>query len=723
MNPARGERDQAASGSESGRPNRLIHEKSPYLLQHARNPVDWHPWGEEAFARARQDDKPVFLSIGYSTCHWCHVMAHESFEDPGVAKLLNETFVCIKVDREERPDIDQTYIAAAQLITGRAGWPLTLLLTPDRKPFFAATYIPRTGRYGMTGMLELIPRVRKIWRESREELEESGSRVLSVLEQSRTPAPGEGLDEGFLRGVYEELRVNFDGIHGGFGEAPKFPVPHTLSFLLRYGSRTGEAAPQNFVEKTLRAMRRGGIYDHIGFGFHRYSTDAAWKVPHFEKMLYDQALLAMAYTEAFLVAGKEEYRRTVQEILAYVLRDMTDREGGFYSAEDADSEGEEGKYYLWTTDEIRDVLGEEDGRRFIRVFGLTEEGNCEREATGERTGRNILFLDRQPAVYARELGISEDGFLVFLQSARERLHARREERIRPQKDDKVLADWNGLMIAALAKASRALDAPIYREAAERAADFILSRMRREDGRLLHRYRDGEAAVTATADDYAFLCWGLIELYEASFAVRHLTAARDLMAAMIRHYRDPEDGGFYFMPDDAEDVLVRQKVSADGSMPSANSIAMLNLLRLARMTANPAFEEMAGQIPRTFTSPARSFPSAHTSLATALDFALGPSCEVVIAGMPGAADTRAMLQALRTAFIPNTVLLFRPADQDPPEIAGVAGFLQDMEPIEGRATAYVCTGYTCNVPTTDPGEMMALLGAETRRRYPAEIEPL
>jgi len=708
MNPQRGEFKQAAKKF-TAVPNRLIHEKSPYLLQHADNPVDWYPWGEEAFQKARNENKPVFLSIGYSTCHWCHVMAHESFEDPEVARLMNEVFVSIKVDREERPDLDQIYIGAAQLISGRAGWPLTVLLTPDKKPFFAGTYIPKESRFGMTGMLELVPRIRDVWREMRTELEESGEKVLGMLEQSRAPVPGEGLDRGFMRDLYEELQVNFDGVYGGFGDAPKFPAPHTLFFLLRYHRRSGDAAALSMVEKTLHAMRRGGIYDHVGYGFHRYSTDAEWKVPHFEKMLYDQALLAMAYTEAFLATGKDDYRLTAQETLFYVMRDLTGNMGGFSSAEDADSEGAEGKYYVWTAEEVREVLGEEDSPRFMAMYDVREAGNYRDEPEGERTGKNILYMRRPPEATAESLGITEAELREFVCSTTARLLARREERVRPGRDDKILADWNGLTIAALAKASRALDEPGYRAAAEKAADFILGTMRREDGRLLHRYREGEAAITATADDYAFLIWGLIELYEATFNVRYLTSALDLTDTMIRHYWDAENGGFYYTPDDADDVILRQKVSVDGAIPSANSVAMLNLLRLGRMSANLTFEEMANRISEVFSSSARSFLSAHAFLSASLDFAIGPSCETVISGVQGAEDTEAMIQALSHSFTPNTVVVFRAADQDPPEIASVADYARDMVPVEDRATAYVCTGYTCNVPTNDPQEMLELLG--------------
>ncbi len=702
MAPAHGHQQKIAP------PNRLIHEKSPYLLQHAHNPVDWYPWCDEAFEKARSEEKPIFLSIGFSACHRCHVMERESFEDPQVAKLLNEVFVSVKVDREERPDIDQIYMAAAEVLTGGGGWPLTVFMTPDRKPFFAASYVPKESRYGMTGLLDLIPRIRKAWVSQRHELEDAGSRVMQALRRAAEGSPGEALDERTLDAAYDALFRRFDGEHGGFGDAPKFPTPHHLLFLMRYGKRTGKAPAFAMVEKTLRAMRRGGIYDHIGFGFHRYSTDAEWFVPHFEKMLYDQALLTMAYTEAFVATGEEEFKRTAEEIVAYVLRDTTGPEGGFCAAEDADSEGEEGKFYLWTKEEILRVLGEEEGERFSAIFDVREAGNVRREETGEWAGRNILRQRRPLEAWASEFGVSADELERFVASARQKLYAARERRVHPARDDAFLTDWNALMIAALARAARAFDRAEYLEAAERAASFILSTLRGPDGRLLHCYRDGEAAFPATADDYVFMLWALLELYEASFNVDHIRTAIGLVRDLIAHYWACATGGFYFTPDDA-DVPVRQKIVRDGATPSANSAAMLNLFIFGRLTANLEFEEMAQRIGRVFAGTVRSAPAAHTFLMAALNFMLGPSYEVIIAGVPGADDTNAMLRALRSHYTPNAVILFRPTDVESPEITSVAGFTQNSIALEDRATAYVCTNYACDIPTTDVGEMLRLLG--------------
>ena len=691
--------------------NRLAKEKSPYLLQHAHNPVDWFAWGDEAFAKARKDDKPVFLSIGYSTCHWCHVMERESFEDPEVAKLLNAAFVCIKVDREERPDIDGVYMTVCQMLTGSGGWPLTIVMTPDRKPFFAATYIPKTSRFGRMGMVELIPRIQEAWKTKRGDVAKSADAIVGHLRNGNNRSAGEALDQTVLDRAAEQLAARFDARHGGFGAAPKFPTPHNLLFLLRYWKRSGDERYLAMVETTLRAMRRGGIYDHVGFGFHRYATDAEWLVPHFEKMLYDQALLAMACTEAFQATGKADYERTAREVLSYVLRDMTAPHGGFYSAEDADSEGVEGKFYLWSVAELRRVLGEEDGELAIAVFNATPEGNFVDEAHRRRTGTNILHLARPLPELAAERKLTEAALRSRLEAIRRKLFDVRAKRVRPHKDDKVLTDWNGLMLAALAKAARAFDEPRYAEAARRAADFVLTRLRRPDGRLLHRFRAGEAGIAAYADDYAFLAWGLLELYEATFDVRHLRAARALTDDLLEHFWDEEGGGLFFTADDAEGLLVRQKDSYDGAVPSGNSVAMLVLLRLGRITGRAEYEQRAEAIGLAFAGTVGQAPLAHTQLLVALEFAMGPSYEIVIAGQPDADDTRAMLKALRTHYAPNKVVLLRPSGPGEPAIVRLAPFLKAHRPLGGKATAYVCEGYACKQPTTSEDELLKTLKAK------------
>jgi len=686
--------------------NRLVFEKSPYLLQHASNPVDWYPWGEEAFRKARDEDKPIFLSIGYSTCHWCHVMERESFEDPEVAELMNATFVNIKVDREERPDIDSIYMSVCQAMTGGGGWPLTIIMTPDKKPFFAGTYFPKEGRFGRPGMLDLVPRIRQSWKIRREELQDSAEKITAHVRSMSARVAGAELGLGSLKAGYEQLAARFDAQHGGFGSAPKFPSPHDLTFLLRYWKRSGQEQALRMVEKTLQAMRAGGMYDHVGFGFHRYSTDAQWLVPHFEKMLYDQALLVIAYVEAYQATGKEEYARTTREILTYVLRDMTSPEGGFYSAEDADSEGVEGKFYVWTRDEVLDVLGESDGDAFCRLFNIEPGGNFSNPHCPPKT--NIPHHARPLADRARELNLSVDELRARQEVARQKLFEARERRVHPNKDDKILTDWNGLMIVALAKAARALDEPKYATAAQRAADFVLTNLRDDRGRLLKRYRQGEAGLPAHLDDYAFMVWGLLDLYEANFEVRNLEAALALTREMLTHFWDDSDGGLYFTADDGEELPVRTKAVCDGAVPSGNSVAMLNLLRLGRITADAELEAKAAAIGRVFSAQVNRAASAHTQLLCALDFGVGPSYEVVVAGQPGAADTTRMLRVLRGRFIPNKVVLLRPNEPEAPPITRFARFTKHQLSFEGKATAYVCTNYACKAPATDAQEMLALL---------------
>jgi len=454
--------------------NHLANEKSPYLLQHADNPVDWYPWGEEAFTKAKEEDKPIFLSIGYSTCHWCHVMEEESFEDTAVANLMNDAFVCIKVDREERPDIDNIYMTVCQLLTGGGGWPLTIIMTPDKKPFFAGTYFPKESRFGRQGLMELIPQLKDAWKNQRDKILKSAGEVTQLLESYTGDAAGTELDESTLNLTYNQLLERYDKQFGGFGTAPKFPTPHHLLYLLRYWKRTGNEKALEMVENTLRSMRRGGIYDQVGFGFHRYSTDFQWHLPHFEKMLYDQALLAIAYTEGYQATGKREYRNTAEEIFTYVLRDMTSPKGGFYSAEDADSEGEEGKFYLWSDAELRNVLGAKDADRFIKIFNVEATGNFVDQSMGDKTGTNILYLKKTTGEISAELKIPLEKVEIFINSSREKLFKHREKRIHPYKDDKILTDWNGLMISALAKGSQVFNEPRYEIAARNAVDFILN---------------------------------------------------------------------------------------------------------------------------------------------------------------------------------------------------------------------------------------------------------
>ncbi len=678
------------------RTNRLIYEKSPYLLQHAYNPVNWYPWGEEAFEKAKNENKPVFLSIGYSTCHWCHVMEKESFEDNDVAALMNDTFVSIKVDREERPDIDSIYMAVCQAMTGSGGWPLNLLLTPDMRPFHALTYIPKKSRFGRVGMLDMIPQVKELWNSRRDEVEKAALQFVNALKTVSGSDAEERLTEEILHIAYEQLLGMFDEEHGGFSHAPKFPAHHNLMFLLRYWKRTGDKMALMMVEKTLYAMRMGGIYDQVGFGFHRYSVDQKWLVPHFEKMLYDQALLAMAYIEAYQATGKEDFEKTCREIFTYVLRDMASLDGGFYSGEDADSEGEEGKFYLWTENEMRQVLTDKEYKLVEKLFNIKINGNFP-----EGNGRNIFYLSK-PFNEVPDFPNIEQ----IIESSRSKLFAARENRIHPGKDDKILTDWNGLMIAALAKASQAFHEPGYAKTAKKAADFILSRMRNAKGGLYHRYRDGETAINGFLDDYTFLVWGLLELYEATFEIPYLKAALEFNEYLLIHFRDNEAGGFYITSDDSENILIRKKDIYDGAVPSGNSVAMLNLIRLSRITADPELERQAEAIGQAFSRIVGQAPAGYTMLMSALDFTLGPTSEVVIAGNLQADDTMDMLKALRKEFIPNKVVIFRP-DGDS-EITRISDFTKSLSNKEGKATAYVCRNFSCQLPVTDPGEMLGLL---------------
>jgi len=685
--------------------NRLRYEKSPYLLQHADNPVDWYPWGQEAFAKARQDDKPVFLSIGYSTCHWCHVMAHESFEDAETATLMNEAFVNIKVDREERPDIDSLYMSVCQALTGSGGWPLSVVMTPDKRPFFAGTYFPKDSFPGRIGMRDLILRLRELWDSERERVLASAEDIIVWLKRESSLEEGDAPGIPALRQAYTELKTRFDSLYGGFGDAPKFPSPHTLSFLLRYYRRFQDEAALAMVTKTLDAMRAGGIYDHLGFGFHRYATDRRWFLPHFEKMLYDQALLAFVYTEACQVTGREAYGVTAREILSYVLRDLRSPHGGFFSAEDADSEGREGAYYLWTIDEIRTVLGEQKTEQWMQAFDMKALENLGGEAGRTHSGAHVLARARAASARAEDRASAGHE---ELEASRAMLLAARERRIRPGRDEKILCDWNGLMIAALAKAAQVFEDPALVESAKGAADFCLEHLRSPDGALRHSWHDGQAAIDGFLDDYAFLVWGLIELYEALFEERYLEAALDLSAFMTLHFRDDTSGGFYLTTERHEDLFVRKKELVDGALPSGNSVAALNLMRLGRLTGNQAWEEIARRIGRAFSRQIEHSPWAFTQYLSALDFLLGPTQEIFIVGRPARSDTTAMLRALRETFSPNKTLAFIPSDADTHPLKELIPHTAAMTGIHDMATAYVCSDHACREPITDPAHLAQII---------------
>jgi len=702
--------------------NRLANETSPYLLQHADNPVDWYPWGQEALAKAKAEDKPIFLSIGYSACHWCHVMAHESFEDEGVATILNEHFVSIKVDREERPDLDRIYMSAVQAMTGSGGWPMSVFLTPEGQPFYGGTYFPPTPRYGMPSFSQVLAAVADGWQNRRQELIESGQRLVAALEVG-------GISDGQVGGVsdgeehedlkpetvesaFRNLQRAFDRVHGGWGNAPKFPQPMALEFLLRYHHVTGNSQALQTVSQTLEAMARGGMYDQLGGGFHRYSVDDHWLVPHFEKMLYDNAQLARVYLHAWQVTGEPFYRVITEEILDYVVREMTDPAGGFYSTQDADSEGEEGKFFVWTPAEIRDLLGavrpfggaqdrlrspQAEADTFMAAYGVTERGNFE--------GQNILEL------------VGDMDQRAELAEARSKLFAAREQRVHPGRDEKVLTSWNGLMLAAFAEAARVLERDDYRQVAERNADFLLrelcnpqspipnpqSAIRNGVGRLWHTWKAGVAKINGYLEDYTHLIEGLLELYQTTNDARWYQAARELADVMIEHFSAP-DGGFFDTSDDHETLITRPRELQDNAVPSGNAMAALVLLRLAGLAVEPRYIELAQRSLSQVQPLLVRYPLGFAQWLIALDYALSHPREIAIVGNSEASDTRALLDVCTAGYRPHQIVALGAPDAE----ASAVPLLQDRGQIEGRATAYVCVDFACRPPVTDPAALRALL---------------
>lgn len=683
-------------------PNRLIDEKSPYLLQHAYNPVDWFPWGEEAFATARKENKPVFLSVGYATCHWCHVMERESFGDEETAAALNDAFVCIKVDREERPDIDALYMTACQMVFGSGGWPLNVILTPDKKPFLAGTYMPKRSRFGRPGLMEVCRQIQSLWQNDPKRVLDAADEIIGRLDQAFTIASDEGPDLNIdhLDQAFVQTSRSFDHHSGGFDQAPKFPMPHRLLFLLRHHHRTGNDHALEMVTRTLSAMRRGGLWDHVGFGFHRYSTDAHWLLPHFEKMLYDQALMANAYLEAYQVTRNDFFARTAEEIFVYVLRDMTHPQGGFYTAEDADSEGEEGKFYVWSRDEFDKVAGSAaEHIPWHEIFNLRPEGNFADEAAHQKSGVNIPHLTRSWERWAKTLDVAPQWLADRWEVLRDKLFHHRKQRVAPLKDDKVLTDWNGLMVAALALGARALGRQNYAVAAEKAVAFILSRLTDDNGRLLHCYRDGRAAVDGQAGDYAFLIMGLIELYRTTFKTDHLAYAIALQQKMDADFWDGDRGGYYLIDAKNTELPVRPKELYDGAVPSANSVALSNLMLLARLTGNPDWEGRAHGLTRAFASAVARQPAAFTHFLNGLDLAVRPGKEVVVTGNEEDGRTRAILKALQTTYAPHLVTHFK-SGQNAARLSDLAGFTAGLSSAGQSATAHICTDFSCKNSTTD-----------------------
>ena len=701
--------------------NKLLDEKSPYLLQHAYNPVNWYPWNEEAFAKSKRENKPIFISIGYSTCHWCHVMERESFEDHDAAALLNRYFISIKVDREERPDVDHLYMEFCQALTGAGGWPLTIIMTPEKKPFFAGTYFPKTERYGRPGIMELLEQVGTLWNTSEGKLRESADEIVSAVHSGRTRtnkptiqasplASDVSLQYGkgsatetlktwgkqIIEKAFQNLARSFDARYGGFGRAPKFPTPHNLTFLLRYAEDHPQDKALEMVLKTLDGMALGGIYDHIGFGFARYSTDEKWIIPHFEKMLYDNALLALAYLESYQVKHRPEDAQKANEIFTYVLRDMTSPEGGFYSAEDADAEGVEGKFHVWTPAEVEAVLGKETATMYCAVYDISAKGNFE----GKNNPNLLLGALSQ---IAQDNAQTKEELLSSLESARQSLFNAREQRIHPHKDDKILTAWNGLMIAALAKGAQVLGSDPYLEAAEKAADFILTQLVRNDGRLLARYREGDAAYPGYLDDYAFFIWGLLELYSASGKPQYLKTALRHQEELEQLFMDEEGGGYFLTGSDAEELIFRPKESYDGALPSGNSITALNLLRLARLTGDERWEKKAEQQLLSFRPVLEEHPSGYTAFLQALQFALHPSQELILAGSLESSELPDMRQIFFSEFRPYSSVLYQEGNL--PEIIP---WTKDYPVDPSHVTAYLCQNFTCQRPVQQIEEFQILL---------------
>ncbi len=669
--------------------NALAGETSPYLLQHAHNPVQWYPWGEEALRRAREEDRPILLSIGYSACHWCHVMERESFENREIADLMNRNFVNIKVDREERPDLDAIYMTAVQMMTGNGGWPMTVFLTPAQEPFYGGTYYPPEDRQGMPGFPRLLLNVARAYRENRDAILKDASAIAAALKETKpSRAAVDELTTEILDAAAAGLISGYDERNGGFGGAPKFPPAMALTFLLRSARRTGKGRCLEVVENTLTRMACGGVYDQLGGGFHRYSVDAHWLVPHFEKMLYDNALLSRIYLDTYLATGNAFYRRITEETLDYVLRDMTSPEGGFYSTQDADSEGHEGKYYVWTPREIEAVLGESDADLFCRYFDVSAEGNFE--------GLNVLNAPRSTDTVARLCRVSEDHLQRVIDRGKRALLEVRERRVKPGRDEKILTSWNALMMRSCAEAANALDREDYRHAAVRNAEFVLSSLRR-DGRLLRTCRDGKAKYDAYLEDYACTIDGLISLYEASFEPRWVREAEDLAHFMTLHFWDNAGTGFFLTSDDHEQLIQRPKEYYDNATPCGNSVAAYALLRLGRLTGEDLWTQPPLAILKSMALPMSRYPSAFSNLLCALDFYLSGPREIAIVGSPGEKMTRQMLSEIFRRYLPNKIVA-----------CGLGGdlLLKNRPQIKGLPTAYVCRNNSCAPPVTTPGELAA-----------------
>ncbi len=697
--------------------NRLIHEKSPYLLQHAHNPVDWYPWGEEAFQKARRENKPIFLSVGYSTCHWCHVMERESFSNAEIAKILNRHFVSIKVDREERPDVDQVYMAFVQATTGSGGWPMSVFLTPELKPFFGGTYFPPEGSLGRAGFRQILQRLAEQWEENRDQIVASSARVTDALRNlgdSRSKALGERRTQ-FLKRAFQSYRGAFDSVHGGFGEAPKFPRPSSLQFLLRYWKQEGDDGALEMVVKTLEGMAAGGVRDHLGGGFHRYSTDKQWFLPHFEKMLYDQAQLAVAYLDAHRITSKPEFAAVAREILDYLLEHMAHPQGGFYSAEDADSlpgahaeERKEGAFYVWSAQQIDEIVGE-DAVLLSRYYGVQREGNVGRDPFGEFRGLNVLFRALSLEAAAESLQRDPAAAEKRLESARQKLLEIRDRRPRPLKDDKILTAWNGLAISAFARAYQVLGDEDYLAPALETARFLRAELYDADRkRLLRRYRLGSAEIDAFAEDYVYLVQGLLDLYESSLEAEWLLWAIELTETANRLFLDRERGGFFNTDGSDASILLRLKEDFDGALPTATSVGALNLLRLGQMANREDWRELGEQCFESFHERLTRAPQALPFLLSALAFSRGKPLQILIAGERSSPETRAILEEVHRRYLPQKIVVLADRGAAQRKLSSSLEVLDDLRRIDGKSTAYVCQDYVCRLPTNDPKRLAKLL---------------
>jgi len=678
--------------------NNLSQSQSPYLIQHASNPVDWYPWDEKAFKKAEKENKPIFLSIGYSTCHWCHVMNDESFEDSTVAELMNQNFVNIKVDREEMPEIDHLYMSVCQAMTGRGGWPLTIVMTPQKEPFFAGTYFPKNGQAQKPGMVQLIPSIANAWSTKQEEIRDSIDKIQNYLIHINTSVPGGEWDGAMIQGAFNQYASRFDPDYGGFGKSPKFPSAHNLIFLIRYSRLYNNPTALKMIKTTLNYMRLGGIFDQIGLGFHRYSTDKRWLLPHFEKMLYDQAMLSMAYLEAYHLTRNIDYANVAREIFTYVLRDMTDKEGGFFSAEDADSEGKEGTFYFWTKKELVEILGEKNGKIMAEVYGFLEMGNFHDEATAQTTGKNIPYLQDNRNALAKEFDITLNELNEIIENSRTKLFDVRQDRVHPQKDDKILTDWNGLMIAAFALGGQILNELEYINAAKKAAEFVHKKLRNKNSKLFKSYRNGKSGLSPHLDDYSFMVWGLLNLYEGTFNVEYLSRALELTKVMNENFSD-ENGGFFIGSKDAEKLMVRAKFSYDSAIPSGNSVAVMNLFRLSKMTGNKKWTNLADKTLKAFTDEAKQTPTGFAHMLTGFMFDLKEPKEVVVVANSYNSKTKKLVQKLKDNYCPNKVIIFKDLS-DPKRLEEIAPWISDYSVIDNKPTYYICENFTCKRPTTN-----------------------